>query len=77
MSPIDYWFNLPIISSKMCINYTKDPSIMGMFNFTPEVVIQNGSIFKSQTHKSGHFDIGVPLQIPHQKSGCGLNKVAA
>ena len=27
--------------------------------FTPEGVIQNGSIFKSWTHTSGHFNIGV------------------
>ena len=27
--------------------------------FTPDGVIQNGYIFKSRTHTSGHFDIGV------------------
>ena len=41
----------------MGINYAKGPFIMGVF--TAEGVIQNGSIFKSRTHTSGHFDIGV------------------
>ena len=51
----------------MGINYTKDPFIMCMF-YTRSV-IQNGSIFKSQTHTSGHFDIGVAPRPPG-KTGC-------
>ena len=40
--------------------------------FTPEGVIQNGSIFKSRTHTSGHFDI---REIPDHATfrGKGVN----
>ena len=33
--------------------------------FTPEGVIQNGSIFKSRTHTSGYFDTKVAPGVGH------------
>ena len=56
----------------MGINYAKGPFIMVCF--TLEGVIQNGSIFKSWTHTSRHFDSGIappPWAICIAPPGCG------
>ena len=39
--------------------------------FTPEGVIENGPIFKSRTHTSGHFYIGVTTPPPPQGADPG------
>ena len=57
MSSIDMTGLKFILPSKMGVNCSKNPFILAWF--TTGGVLQNGSILKSWTHTSGHFDIGV------------------